>query len=358
MYTSQSMGEIRPIHTLNYLTASRSTTLPSVREAEDSYTAAGALVPAPERHARRVAQEAEAWLAFATERTRMRPDTLTRKALSSLAFSVACRASSFCVPTKLSGVREHQRRLWTMVRDSVDAYSELALDASGDGLVALYDGDAIGEVQPKHLGWLRPLVPFGARLYLGRVTGSERDGYTLGVNVVVGHVGESLGRLLNALGDPGLDHYGRRHARDGSTNPAGRGDGQPGSSTPTLAVPRTGYGEEDPRTVPLRLVVRPEHEALSGDADDVVLFREIDGTARASVPHVVRHSPSGIEWGYGGSGPADLARSVLVALADETTADGLYQRFKAEVVARIPYAGGVLRAGDIRTWIDRQPEKL
>ncbi|MBT9252140.1 MAG: hypothetical protein KM296_00220 [Brockia lithotrophica] len=27
--------------------------------------------------------------------------------------------------------------------------------------------------------------------------------------------------------------------------------------------------------------------------------------------HVERHSPTGFEWGYGGSGPADLALSIL-----------------------------------------------
>jgi len=27
--------------------------------------------------------------------------------------------------------------------------------------------------------------------------------------------------------------------------------------------------------------------------------------------HQVYHSPTGFEWGYGGSGPADLARSIM-----------------------------------------------
>jgi len=34
--------------------------------------------------------------------------------------------------------------------------------------------------------------------------------------------------------------------------------------------------------------------------------------------HIVRHSPTGMTWGYAGSGPADLARSILVdALGDQ-----------------------------------------
>jgi hypothetical protein len=33
---------------------------------------------------------------------------------------------------------------------------------------------------------------------------------------------------------------------------------------------------------------------------------------RYELPHIVRHSPAGMEWGYAGSGPADLARSLLI----------------------------------------------
>lgn len=35
------------------------------------------------------------------------------------------------------------------------------------------------------------------------------------------------------------------------------------------------------------------------------------------LPHQAKHSPTGMSWGYHGSGPADLARSLLVhALGD------------------------------------------
>jgi hypothetical protein len=38
----------------------------------------------------------------------------------------------------------------------------------------------------------------------------------------------------------------------------------------------------------------------------------------SALQHVVRHSPTGFECGYGGSGPADLARSLLIdALGEE-----------------------------------------
>lgn len=45
------------------------------------------------------------------------------------------------------------------------------------------------------------------------------------------------------------------------------------------------------------------------------------------------HSPTGFEWGYGGSGPAQLALALLAdCLGDAETALRFYQEFKQEVV--------------------------
>jgi hypothetical protein len=44
-------------------------------------------------------------------------------------------------------------------------------------------------------------------------------------------------------------------------------------------------------------------------------------------------SPSGFEWGYCGSGPAQLALGILLEEFDERTALRYYQAFKREVVA-------------------------
>jgi len=49
------------------------------------------------------------------------------------------------------------------------------------------------------------------------------------------------------------------------------------------------------------------------------------------------HSPTGFEWGYGGSGPAQLSLALLAdALGDDEKAVRLHQPFKWEVVARLP----------------------
>jgi hypothetical protein len=49
---------------------------------------------------------------------------------------------------------------------------------------------------------------------------------------------------------------------------------------------------------------------------------------------VMSHSPTGFEWGYGGSGPAQLALALLLdALEDEDLALRHYQEFKRQKVA-------------------------
>ena len=47
-----------------------------------------------------------------------------------------------------------------------------------------------------------------------------------------------------------------------------------------------------------------------------------------------RHSLTGFEWGYGGSGPAQLALAADV-LGDDGAALGVYQRLEFRVVARL-----------------------
>ena len=169
----------------------------------DVYTESGMRVPVAEVRARAIAEQAGRWLAFAAERTRMQPRTITAKALASVAFSVHHGASGLAVPSKLAGTSEHQRALWALVSDPAEPWAALEVEAAGGGLVASHDGRALGHVQSKHLGWVRPLLPFGLTVHLGKVTGSDYEAYTLGCNVVFGHVGPSLDRLLAALGTSG-----------------------------------------------------------------------------------------------------------------------------------------------------------
>jgi hypothetical protein len=50
--------------------------------------------------------------------------------------------------------------------------------------------------------------------------------------------------------------------------------------------------------------------------------------------HIVKHSPDGFSWGYGGSGPSELARCLLLEVIGKDSGEGWhYQDFKWEFVA-------------------------
>ncbi len=77
------------------------------------------------------------------------------------------------------------------------------------------------------------------------------------------------------------------------------------------------------------------------------------GEAVVNIPQIlVAHSPSGFEWGYGGSGPADLALNVLALFVETPEAWRLHQDFKADVIAYVQDRGGTLSAPDVVRWIE------
>jgi hypothetical protein len=71
------------------------------------------------------------------------------------------------------------------------------------------------------------------------------------------------------------------------------------------------------------------------------------------------HRPSDFEWGYGGSGPSQLALALLAdALEDDERAQALYMEFTIAVVARLPKAGWSLTQPDIVTCVSRLEEVM
>ncbi len=72
----------------------------------------------------------------------------------------------------------------------------------------------------------------------------------------------------------------------------------------------------------------------AGPGTVIVVEGERDGLSGSyPLPHEVRHSPDGFNWGYGGSGPAELARCILLDFFGD---DEGYQDFKWKVIARLP----------------------
>ena len=67
------------------------------------------------------------------------------------------------------------------------------------------------------------------------------------------------------------------------------------------------------------------------------------------------HSPTGFEWGYGGSGPAQLALAILADhCGNDEQALNFYQRFKWAVIAELPHRSWTLTSQEI----DRVLQKL
>ena len=90
---------------------------------------------------------------------------------------------------------------------------------------------------------------------------------------------------------------------------------------------------------------------------DVLCWRrpvghDAQGVATTNVPwQLMIHSPTGFEWGYQGSGPADFALNILALVLPPWWAWRYHQHFKREVVAMIPIEGGLLPIDGIRQWV-------
>lgn len=93
-----------------------------------------------------------------------------------------------------------------------------------------------------------------------------------------------------------------------------------------------------------------------------VEVREPDGSRRP-LRHVAYHS-DGLEWGYGGAGPADLALSILADVLGERPSRReldrgtprcwqLHQQFKWDVIAGLHRGSWTLPASAVRAWIVR-----
>lgn len=134
-----------------------------------------------------------------------------------------------------------------------------------------------------------------------------------------------------------------------------------------------------------------------GGAVSVIVVESGGGIIKTySLPHIVLHSPTGFEWGYEGSGPADLALSILAEhLGDKPNAYELrqgyfapteaelkppskgdlddkrlgvplrpilslrmHQQFKTDVIAKLPHGDWEITDQQVAEWVEKYQGEL
>lgn len=69
------------------------------------------------------------------------------------------------------------------------------------------------------------------------------------------------------------------------------------------------------------------------------------------------HSPAGFNWGYNGSGPAQLALAICAAaFGDDVAALALYQGYKSHLIAGIKVDNWTLPLSEVVAWAEDQEE--
>lgn len=111
--------------------------------------------------------------------------------------------------------------------------------------------------------------------------------------------------------------------------------------------------ERETNQIPGRVVTDVQNGYAGVRTRDGVIVVAIRDGRQSPLRHVVRHSPTGLEWGYGGSGPAGLALSILADyLGNREMAEEMHQDFKWAFVARWDRDGWELGLDEIDRWLE------
>jgi hypothetical protein len=104
-------------------------------------------------------------------------------------------------------------------------------------------------------------------------------------------------------------------------------------------------------------------EAVAPYPPEAFVYVETDGVGRVNFERVMlykslqirNHSPTGFEWGYGGSGPHQLALALLMdATGDTDLAERLYSSFLTSHVLRWDREGFSVSDDYIKAWAKNQ----
>lgn len=80
----------------------------------------------------------------------------------------------------------------------------------------------------------------------------------------------------------------------------------------------------------------PEKVIIKGNATTRKVWIDGKELLPGRSQKVINHSPDGFMWGYGGSGPAQLALAICLEFVTEQRAKAIYQQFKFKTIAQLP----------------------
>lgn len=110
---------------------------------------------------------------------------------------------------------------------------------------------------------------------------------------------------------------------------------------------------------------------ISEPIENGLILKRKGNISMTNIPQlIVDHSPDGFEWGYGGSGPSDLALNVVDLILTKIGFNGsktkcrkgvafiksyeLYQDFKWDIISKIPKNGAVIPYDQMKSWIEKK----
>lgn len=94
-----------------------------------------------------------------------------------------------------------------------------------------------------------------------------------------------------------------------------------------------------------------KYSGVRTDAGVVVAREDDQGKVfPLKLRHDLRAHADGFEWGYAGGGPAQLALAILSDCVGADAARDCYQRFKFEVISKLPKAAWEITRDDVLGW--------
>jgi len=165
--------------------------------------------------------------------------------------------------------------------------------------------------------------------------------------------GLAEGRYTISVLRPGLLQVRKT---DGTAYKVRAGTGLPVCTCPDWA--RHGHGHICKHQLMVALATEPVAYVGFRTAEGPQVY-VVRGGRPVPLRHIERHSPTGFEWGYSGSGPADLALSILADyLGGEAAAEELKGSFKDEIVARLPRSAWMLTEEALQAFLRRHPAAI